>query len=325
MWVLAVALGLIFASAPSVAAQDANRTYRVGFVGPYSPGLDWSILQGYQERLRELGWVEGQNIVTTYRWADGDFSRFPGLVDSIMSAPPDLLVLPCGPAIKTARDLSPAIPIVACCIDLKDFGREIDTVARPGGFTTGVTYFSPGATRRRLELLKELVPNLSRVGVLYQSESSWASHWDEVEAAARAAGVGLERLEWKPSSDPGGAFHIAVKRRLGALMVLGDGAAHLHRHAIFSLAAERRVPVIYDFPMVPAADDVGLMAYYVGVGTLFRSVAEQVDQILRGGKPGDIPVAFPQKFRLVINARAARALGLAIPPSLRQRADEVID
>jgi putative tryptophan/tyrosine transport system substrate-binding protein len=173
MWILAVALVLVLAAPPGVEAQGAARTYRVGFVGPYSPGLDWSILQGYQERLRELGWVEGQNIVTTYRWADGDFSRLPGLVDSIMSAPPDLLVLPCGPAIKTARDLSPAIPIVARCIDLKDFGREIDTVARPGGFTTGVTYFSPGATRRRLELLKELVPNLSRVGVLYQPESSW--------------------------------------------------------------------------------------------------------------------------------------------------------
>src|SRR4029450_1439935 len=110
MRIVVVALALMLVSAPSVEAQGADRTSRIGFVGPYSPGLDWSILQGYQERLRELGWVEGQNIVTTYRWADGDFSRLPGLVDSIMSAPPDLLVLPCGPAIKTARDLSRPSP-----------------------------------------------------------------------------------------------------------------------------------------------------------------------------------------------------------------------
>lgn len=325
MWILAVALALMLAAAPPVAAQGADRTYRVGFVGPYSPGLDWSILRGYQERLHELGWVEGHNISTTYRWADGDFSRFPGLVRSIMSAPPDLLVLPCGDPIKAVRELNTDIPIVARCMELAGLGKEIDSVARPGGFTTGVTYFSPGATQRRLELLKELVPRLSRVGVLYQPGSTWAAHWEEVEAAARTVGVGLERLEWNPYSDPGGAFHIAVKRRLGALLTLGDGDAHFHRHAIFALAGERGVPVMYDFPMFPTADEPGLISYYADVSALFRTVAEQVDQILRGRKPGDLPLAFPQKFRLMINGKAARALGLSIPPSLRQQADQVIE
>ena len=323
--VVAAALALALSAGSDAVPQETSRIFRVGFVGPYSPGLDWSILQGYQERLRELGWVEGRNIETTYRWADGEFGLFPRLVESIMRASPDLLVLPCGPSIKTARELSPTIPIVARCLDLKDFGGEIGTVSRPGGFTTGVTYFSPGATGRRLALLKALVPNLSRVGVLYRPESSWASRLDEVEAAARAAGIGLERLEWKPSSDPSAAFDAAVGRRLSALMVLGDGIAHFHRHVIFAIAAERRVAVMYDFPMFPAADDVGLISYYVEVGALFRTAAEQVDQILRGRKPGDIPLAFPEKFRLVINEKAAQALGLSLSPGLRQQADQVIE
>lgn len=325
MWYLVVSLGLILGSAPAGEAQGTDRTYRVGFIGPYSPGLDWSILRGYQERLRELGWVEGQNIETTYRWAEGEFSRFPALVDSIMSSPPDVLVLPCGPAIKAARDRSPDIPIVARCIDLAGFGKEIDSVARPGGFTTGVSYFSPGATRRRLELLKELVPNLTRVGVFYQPGSTWEAHWDEVEAAARGAGIGLERLEWKQTAVLADVFSQAVARRLGAVMTLGGGPTHGYRHAIFELAAAHRVPMMYDFPMFPAADEVGLISYYADVVALFRSAAEQVDQILKGRKPGDIPLALPEKFRLMINGRAARALGLAISPSLRQQADQVLD
>lgn len=325
MGIPAVALALIVVAASSVAAQEGSRTFRVGFVGVYNPGIAATGLQSYQQRLRELGWVEGQNISTTYRWADGEISRLPGLVRSIMRASPDLLVLPCGDAINAARELRQDIPIVARCMDLWGFGQEIATAAHPGGFTTGVTDFSPGATRRRLELLKELVPNLSRVGVLYHPKSSWAAHWHEVEAAARAAGVGLERIEWNPHSDPGDAFHIAGKRRVRALMTLNDGETYLTREFIFELAAQRRVPVLYDFPMYPAGDEVGLIAYYADVYAMYVTFAEQVDQILRGRKPGDIPLALPQKFRLVINAKAARALGLSISPSLRQQADQVIE
>ena len=322
---LAAALTLVLVAATPAAAQPTDRSYRVGFVGPYSAGLDWSILQGYQARLRELGWVEGQNLSTTYRWAEGNFGKFPALVRDIMSEATDLLVLPCGDAIKAARDLDPAIPIVARCIDLTGLGGEVATAARPGSLTTGVTYFSPGATQRRLELLKELVPGLSRVGVLVQAESSWTPHWPEVEAAARRVGLAVDRLEWSPSSDPGGAFHTATQRRLGALLTLGDGATHFGRHALFELAAQHRVPVMYDFPMFPTADELGLISYYGDVTALFRTVAEQVDQILRGRKPGDIPLATPQKFRLLINGKAARALGLSISPALRRQADQVID
>jgi putative ABC transport system substrate-binding protein len=211
-------------------------------------------------------------------------------------------------------------------MDLWEFDQEIATPAHPGGFTTGVTDFSPGATRQRVELLKELVPNLSRVGALYYPRSSWAPYWHEVEAAARAAGVDLERIEWNPWADPGAAFDIARKRQVGALLTLNDGYAYIIRAFIFELAAQHRIPVLYDFFMYPAADEeVGLIAYYADVYAMWVAFAEQVDQILRGRKPGDIPLALPQKFRLVINGKAARALGLSISPSLRQKADHVIE
>jgi putative ABC transport system substrate-binding protein len=210
-------------------------------------------------------------------------------------------------------------------MDPAGFGREIVTAARPAGFTTGVTDFSPGATPRRLELLKELVPNLWRVGVLYHPQSSWVAHWSEVEAAARAMGVSLERIEWNASSNPGDAFHIADKRGVRVLMTLGGVNAYLNRELVFELAAQYRMPVLYDFPMFPTGDEVGLIAYYADATAMYITVAEQVDQILRGRKPGDIPLALPQTFRLVINAKAARALGLSISPSLRRQANEVIE
>ena len=322
---LAAALTLALAAATPTAAQATDRTYRVGFVGPYSPGLDWSILLAYQKRLRELGWVEGENISTTYRWADGNFSQFPNLVEAIMADPIDVLVVPCGPPIGTARARNPHIPIVAGCIDLAGFGAEIDTLSRPGGLTTGFTYFSPAATSRRLELLKGLVPGLARVGALHHPRSSWTPYLGEVEAAAARAGIDLRRLEWRDPGDLPSVFDAAKNGRVDAVMTLGDSPAHFYRHYLFKLAAERRLPVIYDFPMFPSADEVGLIAYYAEVGALFRSGAEQVDQILRGRKPGDIPLVTPQTFRLLINGKAARALGLSVSPALRDQADQILE
>ncbi|HKZ07980.1 MAG TPA: ABC transporter substrate-binding protein [Methylomirabilota bacterium] len=320
-----LALAVILLGAPAAGAQDASRPYRVGFLGPYGPGLDWSMLSAYQERLRELGWVEGQNIWTTYRWADGDFSQFPKHVEALMDVPLDLLVLPCGSAVTTARARSPDIPIVAGCIDLVGFGKELDSLARPGGFTTGFTYFSPAGTARRLDLLRELLPRLSRVGLLYHGRSSWVAHLADVESAAAGANVAVRRLEWRDPGDLRATFGAAKREGVHAVMTLGDSAAHFYRHYLFKLAAEHRLPVIYDFPMFPSADEVGLIAYYADVAALYRISAEQVDQILRGRKPGDIPLAVPQKLRLLINEKAARALGLSISPALRQQADQVLD
>jgi putative ABC transport system substrate-binding protein len=234
------------------------------------------------------------------------------------------MVIPCT-EIGTARARLPDIPIVAACIDLAGFGAELDSLDRPGGFTTGFTAFSPAAIPRRLELLKELVPNLSRVGLLYHARSSWHPYLTEVEATAGRAGVGVERLEWAGPGDLSGVFDTAKREGLHALMTLGDGRALFYKDYLFRLAAEHRIPVIYDFSMFPSADEVGLIAYHADAAELARGGAEQVDQILRGRKPGDIPLVRPQRLRLTINGKAARALGLSIPPALRQQAEQILD
>jgi len=319
------ALALALVAATTGEAQEPAKTSRIGFIGCQSPGLEAGMLSAFQARLRELGWVEDRNLTTSYRWADGDLSNYPRIVRELVQSDVDVMVIPCGPPLQAVRKLSPEIPVVARCMDLKDFGREIETPGRPGGYTTGATHFSPGATARRLELLREAVPGLSSVALLSRPGSDWTSHSDGIEAAARSLGLRVYRADWHSAGELSGVFDRAIEHRVGALLTLGDGATHFHRHHIFALAAERRLPVLYDFPMFPAADDVGLMSYYADVGTLFRRVADQVDQILKGRRPADIPLAEPQKFRFVINSRAARALGLGISESLRKHADQVID
>jgi ABC-type uncharacterized transport system substrate-binding protein len=318
------AIVLALAAAISGAAQEPARTHRVGFIGFHGPGLEWRMLASFQARLRELGWVEDRNLFTSYRWADGELSNYPRIIRDLLQSDVDIMVIPCGPPLQAVRALNPKVPVVARCMDLKDFGREIESVARPGGYTTGITYFSPGATAKRLELLREAVPGLSHVGVLWRPGSDWTGRWTDIEAAAQRVGLQLYRADWGSTGDLPAVFR-AMEHRVGALLTLGDGVTHFYRHYIFMLAAERRLPVLYDFPMFPAAEEVGLMAYHADVGSMFRKVAEQVDQVLKGRNPGDIPVAEPQEFHFVINSRAARALGLAIPQSLRQQADRVLD
>jgi putative tryptophan/tyrosine transport system substrate-binding protein len=315
------ALLIVLVTATSGEAQEMARKPRVGFVGFQSPGLEWGMLVPYQARLRELGWIEDETITTQYRWADGSLASYPGIVRELVESNVDVLVLPCGPPLRQTRELTRSIPVVARCIDLKDFGREIETPDRPGGGTTGATYFSPAAIPRRLELLRTLVPGLQHVGVLTRPESDWTAHLAHIEAEAGRQGVRLHWAEWGTLADLRPALDRAIENRVGAMLTLGDGMTHYHRHDLFSLAAERRLPVLYDFPMSPSADELGLMSYYPDVGAIFRGVAERVDQILKGGKPGDLPLVRPQTFRFVLNPRAARDLGLVIPEWLRQLAE----
>lgn len=306
---LALSIGL---AASDVAAQSPVRAARVGFVGPYSAGLDPVILRGFQERLAELGWRE-ETLTIEYLWADGKFGRFPELAIDLAERGVDVLVIPCGPAIPAVRGRYPALPIVARCLDRKDLHGE-----------TGVTYFSPGATERRLDLLKTALPGLTHLGLLHRRGSDWTPHIPAVEAAARARGLSVVRAEWIDDRGLGPTIDDAVSRGARAFLTLGDGATHLHRHALFALAAERKVPVLYDVPMFPTADEPGLMAYYADVASLFRRAADHVDAILRGTRPDALPVSEPSTFRFMLNLRAARGLGLGLPDSLVRQADSVL-
>lgn len=313
-----VALALVAGGAAAARAQAPDRVYRIGFVGFQSPGLENRMIAYFQERLLELDYVEGRNLSTSYRWADGEVVNYEGIARDLVRQDVDVIVAPCGAVVRHVRKERPSIPIVVRSADLTTCDGEIASAERPGGSTTGAIYFSPEATARRLQILQELLPGLSRVAVLYRPMSQWAGHWHDVDAAARAVGVRIHRIEWTRAGELAAAFDSAVQAGAGALLTLGDGATWFNRHHLFELAAERMLPVLYDVPMFPAPD-VGLMSYTVETRSLFRHVAEQVDQILKGTPPGEIPLARPQQFQLFINTEAAGVLKLTIPPSLLRR------
>lgn len=317
---LALSLGS-WPAAPASAtdASQPEKLHRIGFVGFHSPGLENRMIAYFQERLLELGYVEGRNLSMVYGWADSVPANYAAIGERLAQEKLDVIVAPCGAVVQAVRRVHRTIPVVVRSIDLTSCSSEIASPERPGGNMTGAIYFSPEATARRLQILKELIPNLTHVGALYRWESQWSRHLEEVDAAARQAGVQLSRIEWKARGDLVGALDTALRLRVGALLTLGDGATSFNRHRIIELAAERRLPVLYDFPLFPAAEWVGLISYSVEARSLFRRLAEQVDEILRGRKPGDIPIARPQRFQLFINREAASSLGLTLPPSLLRR------
>jgi putative ABC transport system substrate-binding protein len=296
----------------NAAAHPAPRPHRIGFIGFEGPGLEWRMISHFQRRLRELGWVEGATISTSYRWAGSDLEAYPRIVRELMSVEPDVVVIPCGSPLAMVRKLNPEVPAVCRCMDLRDFGSEVETPARPGRYTTGVVNFTPGATGRRLQLLQDVIPRLTRVGVLYRTGSDWVPHLKDIERTAVDRGLTIHRVDW------------SVVSQL-PFVLDGDGATRLHRHELFALAAERRLPVLYDFTMFPAAEDFGLMSFHADVPTFFHMVAERVDRILKGTKAGDIPIGTPETFALQLNRRAARTLGLVFPDSMLQRAQHVAD
>jgi putative ABC transport system substrate-binding protein len=322
---LAVSLFLILSTAPlAVGAQHAEKLYRIGFVGFQSPGLESRMIAYFQDRLAELGYVNGGNISITYRWADGNIAKYPAIAGDLVGSELDVIVAPCGPAMRAVRKLHRTIALVVRSNDIKSCAPEIVTLDRPGGYTTGAIYFSPEATARRFDVLKELIPGLSHVGILCQPTSDWEGHSADVEAAAVKTGLRLHRAAWKKREDLPFAFDDTIAQRVGVLLTLGDGMTWFYRHEIIELAASRRLPVMYDFGMFPAAE-VGLISYSVDARALFRHVADQVVQILNGTRPGDLPISRPRQFRMFINRDAAKALNLTIPPSLLKLADRVIE
>ena len=300
-----------------------NPVRRIGFIGFYSPGLQSPIIAYFRDGLSELGHVEGTTVSVLYRWADGKLANYPTIAEELVREKVDVIVTPCGPIVAAIRARDATLPLVIRSLDIETCEGEIETLERPGGYTTGTIYFSPAATGRRLELLNELVPRLSHLGILYRRTSDWSAHLADVEAAVKRLGVRAYRVAWMQPSELPLAFGTARGLGIDALLTLGDGVTFFHRQRIFDLAAESKLPVLYDFPMFPAGEELGLISYAVDVRTFFRHVAAQVDQILRGTKPGHIPVARPQRFRLIINRDAARSLGLSSP--LLARPDPMVE
>ncbi len=318
-------LTLALLAAPLAAdAQQAGKVHRIGYLSGSSSTAQRDLIEAFRQGLRELGWVEGQNIVIDYRFAEGRFDRLPDLAAELVRLKVDIIVAgPTSPAVA-AKNATATIPIVMINVGDPVGTGLIASLACPGGNVTGLT-FSVGmeVVGKPLELLKETVPKVRRVAILSNpANPAHALAIREVKVAARSLGVELQLLEARGPEEFDGAFAAMAKERVGALLVLADSVVFLHRTRLAELAAKSRLPAAYGFRENVEAG--GLMSYGIDMRDNARRAATYVDKILKGAKPADLPVEQPTRFELVINLKTAKALGLTIPQSVLIRADEVI-
>jgi putative ABC transport system substrate-binding protein len=300
-------------------AQQAKKVPRIGFLamGGISPNIE-----AFQEGLRDLGYVDGQNIFIAYRNAGGDYDQLPGLVADLLRLDLDLIVAPSTPAALAAKNVSQTIPIVFASVSDPIANGLVSSLARPGGNLTGPSQMSADLSGKRLELLKEIVPRLSRVAVLRDHSPQAEVALKETQLAARVLGVHVRVLDVRDPSEIDSAFSSATKDHLRALIVLSSPMLLNNRSRITALATKQRLPAVYTLNEYVEAG--GLMSYGVSLSHLFRRAAIYVDKILKGANPAELPVEQPTKFELVINLKTAKQIGLTIPQSVLYRADRVL-
>ena len=318
-------LALVVAAAPLAAeAQQAGKVYRIGYLSAPSRASVEQVLQAFLRKLRELGWVEGHNLIIEYRWAEGNVERLPDLAAELVRRNVDVIVAPAGSAALAAKNATSSIPIVMIFpSDPVEMGL-VASLSRPGGNVIGTT-FTPGPEifGKQLQILKEAVPHASRVAVLSNpADASFALQVREVEATARSLGIRLQHVEARGPEEFESAFAAMARERADALLVNGTSTFLAHRVRLAELAVKGRLPTMHSFR--ESVEAGGLMAYAVNMADFVGRAAVYVDKILKGAKPADLPVEQPTKFELVINLKAAKALGISVPQSLLLRADEVI-
>jgi putative ABC transport system substrate-binding protein len=315
---------LLLATASIADAQQTNKVPRIGFLLAPSRSAVAESLDAFRQGLRELGYVEGQNIVSEYRYAEGKFDRLPDLAAELVRLKVDVIVAGGGSvAIREVNKATGTIPIIMTgTIDPVASGF-VASFARPGGNITGLTVGGPELYGKRLELLKETVSRVSRVAVVWgRTTSAEPLYLKEIHASAQALGLKIQSLEVRNPKDLEEAFQAAAKGRAGALTVGPDPLLTANRKQIVELAAKNRLPAIY--PWKEYVEDGGLMSYAPSVPDNFRRAAIYVDKILKGVKPADLPIEQPRKFELVINLKTAKQIGVTIPPNVLARADKVI-
>ncbi len=322
--VLLVTLGLL--AAPLAApAEQPGKVFRIGILGnvPLTDPEGARVWGAFIQGLRELGYVEGQNITIERRFSEGKYERLPDLAADLVRLKVDVIVAPATNPVFAAKQATRTIPIVMTGSGDAVGSGLVASLARPGGNVTGLSTLAPEIVGKQLELLKEIVPRVSRVAVLWNPTNQINPLvLGEAKVAARSLGVQLQLLEARRPDDFEGAFAVMTRERAGALLVLGDGMFLLHPTRIADLSAKSRLPAMYQGKQF--VDAGGLMAYGPSLRDNFRRAATYVDKILKGAKPADLPVEQPTKFELVINLKTAKALGLTIPQSILIRADEVI-
>jgi putative tryptophan/tyrosine transport system substrate-binding protein len=305
-----------------VDAQQPGKLPRVAILMASAPGADPRV-EGFRQGLRELGYTEGKNIAIEWRYAEGKEDRVPKLAADLVQLNVDIIVTDGTNVTRAAKNATKTIPIVMAS-DADPVGNGfVASLARPGGNVTGLVNLLAGLSGKRLELLKEAIPGISRVGVLWNPDNpSSVSGFKETHEAAQALAMQLQSLEVHSADEFGSAFQAATTRRARAVSVVSDSVMFANRRRLLDLAAKHRLPTMHTQSLWVEAG--ALMSYGTYFPDLFRRAATYVDKILKGTKPADLPVEQPMKFEFVINLKTAKQIGLTIPPEVLARADKVI-
>jgi len=304
-------------------AQRPTKVPRIGYLSATSPSVNPARIEAFRQGLRELGYVEGKNIIIEWRYAEGKLDRLRELAAELVRLKVDVIVTGGSTTTPAVKEATVTIPIVMAWDNDPVGSGFVASLARPGGNITGLSTLAPELSGKQLELLKEIVPRLSRVAVFGSStEPGNAQALKEIELAARAFGVQLQYLDVRGPKDIETAFQAAGKGRADAILVLSGAVLNSHRKQIAELAVKTRLPAIY--PQTEYTEAGGLMYYGANTPDLFRRAATYVDKILKGRTPADLPVEQPIKFEFIINLKAAKQIGLTIPPNVLVRADKVI-
>ena len=316
--------GAVLAWPLAVRAQPMAKVWHVGMLETTAATLNATNLDAFKQALRQLGYVEGQNLIVEYRSGDGHIERFPQLAAELVRLNVDIIITRGTPAALAAKKATATIPIVMAAIGEPVETGMVASLARPGGNVTGLSAFVTELTAKRIEIMREVIPQLSRMALIdNMANRSVPAQWDETKRAAFALGIQPQLYDVRKAEDIERAFSSAIAQRVNALSVGNDSVVIANRIQVVQLAAKHRLPAIYatrDF-----VDAGGLLSYAAHYPDLYRRAAAYVDKIFKGAKPADLPVEQPTKFEIVVNLKAASALGLTVPSTLLARADEVIE
>ena len=319
----AVTGGLLAAPFTAV-AQPSAKVYRMGWLAGTASTQEKIEMEALRAGLRELGYVEGKNVVIEYRWAEAKYDRLPELAAELVSLRVDVIVTGGTAATQAAMQATTTIPIVMTATGDPLRTGLVASLARPGGNVTGVTQLGAEIAGKRLQILIDTVPNVSRVAFLQnQANASHKPYFHDLQVAARGLGLTLQSVDVQEPGEFEKVFAAMMRERPNALLVTGDFVHRLRKAWIIDFAAKKRLPAMYQLKEYVEAG--GLMSYGTSVRDNYRRAATYVDKILKGAKPADLPIEQPTAFELVINLKTAKALGLTIPPSLLARADQVIE
>jgi putative ABC transport system substrate-binding protein len=304
------------------AQQPTPKLARIGFLGVGSASVSASRVEGLRQGLRDRGYVEGRTISIDFRWADGNYAALPGLADELVRLPVDVLVAQGAPGSRAAKQATATIPIVMTAAGDAVVTGLVGDLARPGGNLTGLTFFSPELSAKRIELLKSAIPRIVEMAVLMNPDNPvTAPGMQRVESTAKALNVELKRFAVRGPKELDGAFTEMVRQRVGGVAIVEDAMLNVHPGAIAVLARAHRLASAGNKEFAEAG---GLIGYGVNFYEIFRRAAYFVDKLLKGERPGELPVEQSARFDLLVNLSTAKALGITIPQSLLVRADEVI-